>query len=110
MSLYDLTEEEHVSEDLSQLRALTQGAFRDQPDFLLRHNATCRLRGRAHAKFLDGALRGQCAPYVLNFLKSCASAERFAELLRNAFTALQPGASFEASEATKFHWKRSAPV
>ena len=66
--LYDLTEEEHVSEDvLAQLRVL-KGLFRDQPDFI-RLLCNMSLAKEERTAILDGALRGQVHPYVLNFLK-----------------------------------------
>ena len=66
--LYDLTEEEHVSEDvLAQLRVL-RGLFRDQPDFI-RLLCNMSLAKEERTAILDGALRGQVHPYVLNFLK-----------------------------------------
>ena len=56
--LYDLTEEEHVSEDvLSQLRVL-KGLFRDQPDFI-RLLCNMSLAKEERTAILDGALRGQ---------------------------------------------------
>ena len=66
--LYDLTEEEHISEDvLAQLRVL-RGLFRDQPDFI-RLLCNMSLAKEERTAILDGALRGQVHPYVLNFLK-----------------------------------------
>ena len=56
--LYDLTEEEHVSEDvLAQLRVL-KGLFRDQPDFI-RLLCNMSLAKEERNAILDGALRGQ---------------------------------------------------
>ncbi len=66
--LYALTEEERISQAvLEQMQAL-RALFREQPDF-------CRLLGNMslskeeRVKILDGVLRGQVHPYLLNFLK-----------------------------------------
>lgn len=66
--LYALTEEENISaEVLKQLRSL-KSLFREQPDFLrLLGNMSLSKEERVH--ILDGVLRGQVHPYVLNFLK-----------------------------------------
>ena len=66
--LYALTEEEHLSEEvLSQLQVLSR-CFREQPDFL-RLLSNMSLSRAERIAILDGALRAQVHPYLLNFLK-----------------------------------------
>ena len=101
--LYDLTEEEHVSEDvLAQLRVL-RGLFRDQPDFI-RLLCNMSLAKEERTAILDGALRGQVHPYVLNFLKILCERGALHEFegCVSAFTALynQAHGIVEASVTT----------
>ena len=101
--LYDLTEEEHVSEDvLAQLRVL-KGLFRDQPDFI-RLLCNMSLAKEERTAILDGALRGQVHPYVLNFLKILCERGALHEFegCVSAFTALynQAHGIVEASVTT----------
>ena len=99
---------------LAQLRVL-RGFFRDQPDFI-RLLCNMSLAKEERTAILDGALRGQVHPYVLNFHKSCASAGRCTNLRGcvSAFTALynQAHGIVEASVTTGVPlWKlSSAPV
>lgn len=66
--LYALTEEENISaEVLEQLRSL-KSLFREQPDFI-RLLGNMSLSREERVRILDGVLRGQVHPYVLNFLK-----------------------------------------
>ena len=66
--LYALTEEEHISEEvLAQLQVLSR-CFREQPDFL-RLLSNMSLSRAERIAILDGALRTQVHPYLLNFLK-----------------------------------------
>ena len=102
--LYDLTEEEHVSEDvLAQLRVL-KGLFRDQPDFsppALQHVAC---KGRAHRPFWTARCAAKVHPYVLNFLKILCERGALHEFegCVSAFTALynQAHGIVEASVTT----------
>ena len=101
--LYDLTEEEHISEDvLAQLRVL-KGLFRDQPDFI-RLLCNMSLAKEERTAILDGALRGQVHPYVLNFLKILCERGALHEFegCVSAFTALynQAHGIVEASVTT----------
>ncbi len=66
--LYALCAEERIEQDiLSQLQTLRE-CFRKEADFLrLLQNMALPKAERLH--ILDGALRGQVHPYVLNFLK-----------------------------------------
>lgn len=101
--LYDLTEEEHVSEDVfAQLRVL-KGLFRDQPDFI-RLLCNMSLAKEERTAILDGALRGQVHPYVLNFLKILCERGALHEFegCVSAFTALynQAHGIVEASVTT----------
>ena len=101
--LYALTEEEHISEDvLAQLRVL-KGLFRDQPDFI-RLLCNMSLAKEERTAILDGALRGQVHPYVLNFLKILCERGALHEFegCVSAFTALynQAHGIVEASVTT----------
>ena len=64
--LYDLTEEEHVSEDvLAQLRVL-RGLFRDQPDFI-RLLCNMSLAKEERTAILDGGAARPGAPLRAEF-------------------------------------------
>lgn len=66
--LYALADEENLTaEVLEQMQAL-KACFREQPDFL-RLLSNMSLSKDERVQILDGALRGQVHPYVLNFLK-----------------------------------------
>ena len=66
--LYALAEEENLTAGvLEQMQAL-KACFREQPDFL-RLLSNMSLSKEERVRILDGALRGQVHPYVLNFLK-----------------------------------------
>lgn len=66
--LYALAYEENLTaEVLEQMQAL-KACFREQPDFL-RLLSNMSLSKDERVQILDGALRGQVHPYVLNFLK-----------------------------------------
>ena len=66
--LYALCAEENLTDEmLSQLQAL-KSLFRQQPDFV-RLLSNMSLSKQERVGILDGALRGQVHPYLLNFLK-----------------------------------------
>ncbi|MBQ9197809.1 MAG: ATP synthase F1 subunit delta [Clostridia bacterium] len=66
--LYALCAEENLTEDaLSQLQTL-KSLFREEPDFI-RLLSNMSLGKQERVGILDGALRGQVHPYLLNFLK-----------------------------------------
>lgn len=66
--LYALCAEEHLAKDvLIQLQTLKR-CFQEQRDFL-RLLSNMSLSKQERTQILDGALRGQVHPYVLNFLK-----------------------------------------
>ena len=66
--LYALCAEEQLeAQVLSEMQSL-RGIFRAQPDFI-RLLSNMQLSKQERVQILDGALRGQVHPYVLNFLK-----------------------------------------
>lgn len=66
--LYELAEEEGLSADiLTQMQTL-KSCFREQPDFC-RLLCNMSMSKEERLTILDGALRGQVHPYLLNFLK-----------------------------------------
>lgn len=66
--LYALCAEENLTKEvLEELRAV-KACFREQPDFC-RLLSNMSLSKAERVGILDGALRGQVHPYVLNFLK-----------------------------------------
>ena len=66
--LYALCAEEQLeSQVLEELKTL-HGIFREQPDFI-RLLSNMQMGKQERVQILDGALRGQVHPYVLNFLK-----------------------------------------
>lgn len=66
--LYALTEEENISKDVLAQMLQLQSLFRSQPDFI-RLLGNLSLSKEERVKILDGVLRGQVHPYLLNFLK-----------------------------------------
>lgn len=66
--LYALCAEENLTEEmLTELQAL-KALFREQPDFI-RLLSNMSLSKQERVSILDGALRDQVHPYLLNFLK-----------------------------------------
>ena len=66
--LYALATEEALEERLLEETGALLGIFREQPDFL-RLLGNLSLPKEERLSILDGALRGQVHPYLLNFLK-----------------------------------------
>ena len=67
-ALYDLANEENLTETVLQQRTALQQAFAEEPEYL-RLMTAASLSKEERCRILDEAFRGKIEPYVLNFMK-----------------------------------------
>ena len=67
-ALYDLANEENLTETVLQQLTALQQAFAEEPEYL-RLMTAASLSKEERCRILDEAFRGKAEPYVLNFMK-----------------------------------------